>query len=500
MIKLENITPTPYSNTDTSETRAVSTFKHIIDEDKVKEDIKVRDKFPNNDGYVELVNDLRIPIGKLEVQIKKLPDNFDHKNPKIKIERSLWAYSKTGTANPVLHIGVDIHNDTAYWVHIHDELENIRGVALKDCTNATTLIPLNLNDIDNGIIKKGEDTYVNSWKSISKTHIESVNDHDRLKEQFHELELRSEPTLGEYSDEFVYIHIFLDELNQKLGYFDLIKSRFYFKDTWKLGLAYNVFSDNGLRYAIFPIPFNKNDVQIKRLIPNEDILIELKQFGSPITHHFGSNPIKDDPGGYAKKIIESKIEKILDKRLLIPCNELIAKEIVFAVFDNSYALNRDTYSIEEIKNIVNETKIVNKQSYEFFSFSTFVDSIKFLESKGLKYINRDYISPDYERNYEEEWNYNSLSYESAKKNLEMIFNNLPTVYNDILSCNFQKIANKLPIFQGASKVIASYSLKDRYKSLEDYPRLFFFYLESDEHEDFEIRLFDQEKSHSTSRI
>jgi|GEM_PF-6446386 len=491
---MDNITPAPYSNTDTAEILAVNKFSHLLNPNIVKLDIKDRDKFPNVDGYVELVNSSRIPIGKLEVQIKKLPEDFNPDDPKIRIEKSLLAYSKTGTANPVLFIGVDVHNSSAYWIHIHGELININGKQLSSFPGISTLIPLNLDNSDNGIITIDDENYVGPWQSISRKRIESVNDHKKLKKLLHELEKHSEPTLGEYSPDFGRIHIFLDELNEKLGYFDIIKHKLYFTDTWKLGLAYDVFTNTQLGYTLYPIPFNKNDVQIKKIIINKDSSTELRQFGNRIMHHFKENPIKNDPKNYVKELISEDIKNILNNRLLRPCNEFIAKEIVFAVMDNSYGLNQDSYELKEIEYIINNNEIVNKyKKYDFFNQISFRDAMIFLDSKGITEINRDYLPRNFERNSEESWIWNTLSYDSARDNLEKLFINLPNVYNDILSCNFPKISNKLPLFSGSSRVLVSYLLKDVYHDLVDHPRLNFIYLKSDDPNEFEIKLYDMEE-------
>ncbi len=69
------IKPAPYSPTDTKETDSVDIFKVLVEHSKVKLDIKERDKIPNIDGYMELVDNGGSPCGKLEAQIKKLPDD-----------------------------------------------------------------------------------------------------------------------------------------------------------------------------------------------------------------------------------------------------------------------------------------------------------------------------------------------------------------------------------------------------------------------------------------
>ncbi len=89
-----------------------------------------------------------------------------------------------------------------------------------------------------------------------------------------------------------------------------------------------------------------------------------------------------------------------------------------------------------------------------------------------------------------------MSPNSTRKNLENIVNNLPTVYDEILSCNFPKISKKLPLFKGASRLILAYSLKDKYITLNDAPRLHSFYFKSDEPEKFEINFFDMDEQPS----
>jgi len=44
----------------------------------VKPDLKGRDKHPNTDGTLELVDDLGIPIGKLDIQVRKIPPSEKH--------------------------------------------------------------------------------------------------------------------------------------------------------------------------------------------------------------------------------------------------------------------------------------------------------------------------------------------------------------------------------------------------------------------------------------
>jgi hypothetical protein len=108
----DRIRPAPYSNTDEQETLAVDIFKGIVDHKQVKLDVKERDKYPNIDGYIEIVDEKRLPIGKLEVQIRKLPE-YHGATPKLQCPTSLFAYSRI-TNNPVLLVGVDVSQRKAF--------------------------------------------------------------------------------------------------------------------------------------------------------------------------------------------------------------------------------------------------------------------------------------------------------------------------------------------------------------------------------------------------
>ena len=106
--------PKPYSNTDAAEQEAIAVFRNLIDHQYIKEYILGRDKSPNIDGTVEVVDGRRITIGTLAVQIKKIPDN----QAQYSCPSTLIAYSASSTLLPVLLICVDTANKRAFWKHI----------------------------------------------------------------------------------------------------------------------------------------------------------------------------------------------------------------------------------------------------------------------------------------------------------------------------------------------------------------------------------------------
>jgi len=105
--------PAPYPPRTPEEIAAINTLKYLIDSKFVFLDIKELDRIPNIDGYADLLDQDLLPIGKLEVQVRKLPDNCGP-NPKYQMELSLFGYAVSSTLNPVLLIGVDVKEKRAY--------------------------------------------------------------------------------------------------------------------------------------------------------------------------------------------------------------------------------------------------------------------------------------------------------------------------------------------------------------------------------------------------
>ena len=91
MDKIIDAEPAKYSKTDTPEADALAVFNFIIDRKQIKSHLQQRDKVPNYDGNIEITKDDQTPIGKLEVQMKKL-DESNENNPKYQCELSFLSY------------------------------------------------------------------------------------------------------------------------------------------------------------------------------------------------------------------------------------------------------------------------------------------------------------------------------------------------------------------------------------------------------------------------
>jgi hypothetical protein len=102
--------PAPYATTDAAEYDAVITFESLIDSRFVKPDIRVRDKHPNVDGTIEIVDQNQVPLGKLEVQVRKIEAG----KRKYSCPASLVAYSEVCTL-PVILVCADPSMHRAFW-------------------------------------------------------------------------------------------------------------------------------------------------------------------------------------------------------------------------------------------------------------------------------------------------------------------------------------------------------------------------------------------------
>ena len=546
--KMKTRRPAPYSTTDEQETLAIDTFRNLIDHKKVKLDIKERDKYPNIDGYVEIVDEFRAPIAKLEVQIKKLPNE----ETKIQCPLSLLSYSEK-TCNPVLLIGVDIEQKKAYWVQVEKDLI-AKSISASDQETKVISFP-----VDN--VLDGKNTrYISEWKDIAEIYQTRIQSYGELVDLYDKLSKRSNPALGIDKEAFRDIHFFLDEINTLLdGNFSIVKRVFY-PTAWKVGLAYYEYEDNSISYTLYPIPFSRNDVQIKE--GNDLLRKELWTAGLGITGHKVENPIKLRPREYAIEIVESKTLRILKNRLLNHRgSEFLATEFIFAFIDRFFqqlGLNKkDRYSINEIEKaffqylffwvdesikfmvkvqrnrVKSYTDFLYRKPYfdpdmllhqimheerkqidravrerirqkdsipriplgnDKFPFGIFVEFLSFLRSKGFVEIDRVYSPRDYSRLREKGgWVWNFFSPDAVEKNLKIFFDNLLKVYNDVVSQNFPKIAEELPLFGDALWVMVSFSVKEKYKTFQDRPKIEFFYLKPEKQDNLEIEIYRKEE-------
>lgn len=150
----------PFSTFDVEETDSVTILNYLLNTKRVKSQINIRDTYPNADGFLEIVNKEQKPIGRLTVQVKKLPD--DHLDePKKTFSVKTLNYAKK-ISEPFILIVVDIDNEVAYWKHLSAswvQRQNLDGQVQKT-----------IHFSKNNVIDGSNEDYIDRWRAITSRY------------------------------------------------------------------------------------------------------------------------------------------------------------------------------------------------------------------------------------------------------------------------------------------------------------------------------------------
>jgi len=339
-----------FSPTTKLEFKAINVFNYIIDINKCISQVTQNDKTPNIDGNIAVIDDNSNVKGNIEVQIKKMPDKFSGKLCHY-FPISLLDYAEKIAFNPVIFVSVDCVNSIAYWHEVSNTALSAYANKMKNESGKFLLKfpPENL-------ITQGNSEYVSGWLEILRKRREKFDDYDSIRNEVVSLRERSDPLLGENKPEFEKIHSFIDGINQLIdGQFSVLK-RNLFSNCWKLGISYKGYTKDSIDFGFYPIPYNRNDLQIKQL-PN-DLLNGPFPKGIRSIHSFlSSNPLIKEAKLQAAKEVKSYVEDLLKYRLLTHAgSEFLAREYLFAFIDKFFIplglTEKDQYRIDEIQNAV----------------------------------------------------------------------------------------------------------------------------------------------------
>jgi hypothetical protein len=86
-----------------------------------------------------------------------------------------------------------------------------------------------------------------------------------------------------------------------------------------------------------------------------------------------------------------------------------------------------------------------------------------LISSGVTEIQRVYDPPDYSRMPHGGFIWEAYSKESVERNLNTFFSRFPSAYFPIVEQNFPLLKDRLAPFNGATRVIVVFDVKDHYK-------------------------------------
>ena len=468
------IMPAKYSDTSVAELEAIITLEDLLDKIHVKPFINSIDKIPNYDGYLELTDDNQVPIGKVDVQVKKLADNAT--DPKHQCNKDFIEYCEMSTI-PVLLILVDTSNRIAYWVHISRELSRTLETR-EDAASVCVRIP-----VENRISKDDTD-YFGKWVSIIEEYRKRIQDFPQIYERLKEIDgllAKSNSILGAEKNEFETIHRFLDELNTLLDTdFHIIKKILY-PGYWKIGIAYGEFSKTRLTYALYPIPIERNDLQIKQL--PDDIGKALEKHLS-FSGHFQNNPIHDQPERYARREILKDATRIIENRWLPIRSIPLANEVLIDFVDKcgkSLGLKQgDRCALKDIKAVILKfpPKRIIIVGRDRFPLSVMQDAVQWLESKGETEIRRLFLPRSFDGQASNRFRIWSVySPKATLENTRILFREFPGTYRAMIQYSFPNLKEELDFYNGFDELIIVIEVKDRY--VDDAPTIWKYYLKKD---------------------
>jgi hypothetical protein len=536
--EIEDHRAAPYGNTDELETEAVDILKNLLNHKYIKSDLRERDKMPNIDGYLELVDESRVPQGKLEVQIKRMPKG-NIVRPRQLFPISLIDYAENSTNNPVIFISVDCINEVAYWHEVSNSC--LSAYSEQIANNIDQFI---LHFPPHNVIEPKSSKYIQAWQEIFRKRNAKFRDYDILRKQNNELRERSDPLLGEMRPEFENLHSFIDATNQLIeSKFSLIK-RNLFNNCWKLGISYSNYSDKQITFGLYPIPTGKNDLQIKQLpkdLRSRPIPEEIRTIHS----FYSNNPLHTQPNQHAEVVVQGYVKNILDYRLLTHTgSDFLAREYLFALIDkfpiplgieekeryrvdeishaffvhlpfwldeaSQYILRNpskfslrmifrheyldpeliDPYIDGEVRAAIEENiqrRIEDGEKIphvymgnEKIRFGLVNELVNYVSLDPSREITRVYPKRIFERASKGSgWIWDTYTKEEFGAAIRTFFENFPSVYNFILAQNFYEIAEDISILHGVSKIVIFYNFSENW-SLGKSPSYEFFYLKGDE--------------------
>lgn len=531
-----NAKPAKYPWTNIAESDAIAIFDYIINRQNVKTHLNKMDKIPNYDGYLEITEDDQTPIGIIFVQIKKL-SNDELDEPKYQCHSKLLSFCWKFQF-PFLLIVVDTLNKIAYWILMNKELL----LTLKFRPGADSV---SVKIPKDNFIRENNSGYLLKWKDIIENYQKKIFNYELIEQELKQLQEsysilleKSESSLGVEKSEFIEIHKFLDYLNSELDTnFRIIKD-IYFQAAWKIGFAYIKYTDDYIYYALYPIHYNKNDVQIKEISDSLKRKLVQRNFGFTVSN---KNHIKLRSEIYVLEIIYSKLKKLILNKLLPIKNMILAREFIFSFIDKfhtSLGLKiKDEYTLDEIEKAVfyylpiwvdealkRKNILLGKQGFidpekilfqlleddieelsikvqerilkgEYnrryfllennkYSFKLLVYLLDYLKSIDCKELNRLYISKDYERlKGKTPLIWPLYKPNDVKKNIEIFFTELPKVYDSFFDDYFPSLKSKLHFFKDFDRLIVIIDIKEDYNDWQTSPNIEMYYLKSNESEE-----------------
>jgi hypothetical protein len=334
------IQPKPYPPTDSAEQNAKVVFENLVDRSIVKADIRTRDKYPNIDGTIELVDERQAPIGKFDIQLRSIPKG----QTSYPCETSLVAYSTSSTL-PVLLICVDSANEYAYWKHINAAMPEFKG---KETQKSFTIHFLAASD---GIDQTG--TYIQKWIEITRDYQERIALYPMMSSQVaNKLELKAiDPKDRELFQRYI------DTVNGLLDREFVVIKELLFPGTWKLGVGIVSSDQSHVQYQLYTIPYGTPSPLVCKL--DRGFLFTHEWSPSAVFETLAPRDTISDPSGLGTDFVLERVRNAVEKTALPIYGKVLSADILIAFVDLYHRLigispNLDHYLVQDLAYALNQ--------------------------------------------------------------------------------------------------------------------------------------------------
>ncbi len=482
--------PAPYPKTDAPEQEAVTTFNSLIDAQYVKTDIRTRDKVPNVDGTVELVDANRGPIGKFDIQIRKIPDG----STKCTCSEKLLGYSQV-SSQPVVLVGVDTLHKKAYWKQIFPVMPEY-----KEGQKSFTI------SFDTVTDSVGPQTpYLRLWRDL-------VSDYNQRIAQFPVLqkEVGNKITLSSIPNkDKIYFQKFVDTINILFDQDFISVKNLLLPDVWKLGVGLYPVNQNSVTYQVYKILYGEPFPLICSLEGNP---FDLEKSGSlTFSSCFLRREHLGDPEYAGRNFVLDYVKRIIKKRNFVVHGKLFSTEVLFAFLDQysqSIGLksDQDGYSVPDIdyglkiylpnlcdrigialkplphrEHVVMDFDMVSEMirqgtvpaqikedqvNFPFIMYSLLTplkpvfESVRFLIANGITQVERPFLKPIRQLGPGTRWIWSGYTEDSERGNILKTLNSSVTEYSAFVSGNRLKFLNS-PYLNPSTAVVYVYEPSKR---------------------------------------
>jgi hypothetical protein len=232
-----------YPANNTEELQAVITFLSLLDVARVKPQPNWLDKIPNTDGSVELVGEDQRSLGRLEIQVKKLPDGATS----FQCPVALIDYSERSLL-PLLLVCADVANKRAYFRHLHRAM-------MPELPPGQASFVIHFDPKVHSI--STETQYVRQWTEILEERRQRISEHPRLAQIAARIDLNHVP----HKDR-VYFQEYIENINRLLELdFPAVKDQF-FTEAWKLGVAVAAADATRVFFQLYTILPGDPDIRV----------------------------------------------------------------------------------------------------------------------------------------------------------------------------------------------------------------------------------------------